>query len=129
MKPPEPANPSGEPVPKSRTGYAISEGQLRIDGDRFELDFRAAEAVIIKRAVEWDDQTSKGVVESVDARRDDPVGFHGTTYRGDYAALVDIVDALKRFEKVAGVCDDKLAYDARTALNHARHVVRERLDE
>lgn len=128
--PSEPTDPQGEPVPTSETGYAVGEGDLRIDGDRFELDLATHEALAVRDAVEWDDETSSGLTESVDARRDDPVGFKGNTYRGDYPALDQIVDALNRFEKqAAGVGQDKAAYDARTAFNHASYAVREALEE
>lgn len=126
----DPVDPQGTPIEASRTGYAVGDGQLRIDGDRFELDLSPSEAVVVKQAVEWDSETSKGLVESVNARRDDPVGFKGGTFRGDLPTLDQIVDALKRFEEnEAGLGEDKTAYDARTAFNHSRGVVRSELGE
>lgn len=126
----DPVDPQGRTVSDDKTGYAVYGGHLRIDGDRFELDLTLDEVSVVKRAVEWDDETSKGLVETVESRRKDPVGFNGCTYRGDYAALQQIIEALNRYEKTpggAGLGEDKIAYDARTAFNHAAPAVKRAL--
>lgn len=115
-----PHNAKGEPVPDTRTGYAVGKGQLRIDRDKekFELDLSPTQHHIICEAIRWDNETPSILTDS----------FKAYTFRGDYPALDMVVDALRRFEnQKAGLGEDKIAYDARTAFNHARAVVKEEL--
>lgn len=114
----EPVDPDGDVVPASETGYAVTSNSLRIGDDFFELDLSSAEAAAVRAAIEWDDETPRALNQC----------WKGVTFRGDYPALVQVVEALKRYENGgAGLGEDKMAYDARTAFNHAKYTVKDAL--
>lgn len=122
----EPADPRGEPVEAAETGFGVGAGELRIDDDAFELDFSAEEGFIAREAINYSDDAPDALAQQAQVRKDHAHGWKGNTLRGDYAALKLVRDALKEYEEeAAGIGEDKLAYDARTALNHAERAVRE----
>lgn len=128
MIPETPVNPEGEVVSPDRTGYAVTTGNLRIGEDFFELDLSAEEAQVTRQAIYWDDDTPSILAEPVSSKRPGAQGWKGHTFVGDYPALDMLVDALKRYEnQEAGIGEDKMAYDARTAFNHSRISVQEEL--
>jgi hypothetical protein len=126
--PVKPATMYGEPVPVEGTGYAVGETDLRVGDGFFELDFSTAEMSAIKEAVRWHDGTPNAIVEEAVTEREGKYGFRACTLVGDMPALRMLVKALKAYEEQeADLGEDKAAYDARTALNHSRYVVKERL--
>lgn len=127
--PHEPVDPEGRVVPADSLGFAISDGDLRIGDDFFELDFSDSEAPIVQDAVREHDDTPSVFAQGVGVGRRS-YGWKGSTLRGDYPMIEQIVDAVKWYENFeAGLGEDKLAYDARTALNHALPAVRKALHE
>lgn len=124
----KPVNARGTTVPESDTGFAVSEGELRIGDDFFEIDLSLEEMHATKEAIRWDNNTPSQLAQITNDSSHEPFGWKGSTFVGDFQALELVVNALKRFERLeAGIGDDKAAYDARTAFNHSRLVVRKNL--
>lgn len=130
--PTPPTNPRGEPVPPDETGYAVGKDQLRVeeDRDRFEIDLSAEEATVLRKAVRNANDTTDSIVESVHHNTPTQMGMKGSTFRGDKPALEAAIKALRGYERhEASIGEDKIAHDARTALNHAQVAVKKRLGE
>jgi hypothetical protein len=103
-----------ELVDPETCGYAVFGDCLAVSDTEFLLEFSYDEASIIQTAVREHPETPGVIAES----------FTGPVLKGDYATLKATVDALKWYENRAPFGKDKLAYDARTRLNHARGAVR-----
>lgn len=108
-----------ELVDTDNCGYAVFGDCLAVSDTEFLLEFSYDETAVIQEAVREHPDTP-GVIASA---------FTGPILRGDLATLTQTVDALKWFENRAGIGKDKLAYDARTRLNHSRLAVKKALDE
>lgn len=122
-------NPEGVEVPSEQTPYAVTEGSLRIGDDFFELDFSSAEAQIVREAIRWHDETPNMLAQPI-GTIEGGYGWKGHTLKGDIPMLEMVVDALKEYENyAAGFGHDKVAYDARTALNHSELTVKNRLED
>lgn len=108
-------------VPESRTGYAIGPGQLLVNQEtgEFRLALEIREMTVTIHAIEDHPDTSNVLKE----------GFDGADYQGDLSAQKQIVDALQWYENHrAGLGEDKIAYDTRTAFNHAYIPIKEAHD-
>lgn len=95
-------------------GYAVFGDCLAVSDTEFLLEFSYDETAIIQTAVREHPETPGVIAES----------FTGPVLKGDHGTLKATVAALKWYEHRAPLGKDKLAYDARTRLNHAETAVR-----
>jgi hypothetical protein len=99
-------------------GYAVFGDCLAVSQTEFMLEFTYDEMAVIQDAVREHPDTPGVIAQS----------FTGPVLRGDRATLTATVDALKWYEHRAPLGQDKVAYDARTRLNHADFAVKKALE-
>lgn len=105
-------------------GYGVRTGDLWAAADEAILDLtpsgidRMTSSYIAMEAARTHPDVPTAVGECIEYGR----------FRGDASDLSALIDALKHYEDhEAGIGEDKIAYDMRTACNHAKRAVEDAL--